>query len=205
MRTSVRLGAAPGRTPRRSRLAGLRNLAATALQLGTVVPLVGCSLGQAAGGVLQEALLPAASVDVPFDAAQRGAVAEVTFHVSRRYLSSFTLNYYFHGTDKASWERFRELVTGFDYHNPGYKQLHESLSIPVKLQVGRKGETHPWSVLNIISTRQIMESSAHSEVSIQITADVLPPGDYRARIEALEDTPALRSLEVRFGVHGRGQ
>jgi hypothetical protein len=156
---------------------------------------------------VKQKLLPAAHVDVPFQAGVKGSMVDAQFHVSRADGYTLYLNLDFKEGDADDRDRVRKLVgsSGYDGTGPGARQIDPGLSIPVRLSVGRVDAGKTWSVLDDVFTDHRLEGYSATDYSKIITEVRLERGDYRVRIEALADIPELSGRPVHFDIHVRPQ
>ena len=148
---------------------------------------------------------PAAQVDLPFHAGVKGSVVETQLHASTTKNYTFYLDLHFREGDQQDRERVRKLAgTGaYDRSGPGARQIDTGLRIPVHLSVGRVGAVTQWSILDADFASHDLEGFTAGYYSKIIAGARLEPGDYRVRLEALQNIPELSDIPVSFNIHVR--
>jgi hypothetical protein len=148
--------------------------------------------------VTMSALSQPAYVDVPFEAGNKGSVAEAEFSVATRKTYTFYLNLHFTRGNRQDAERVRKLA-GTGAYRDG-RQVDTGLAIPVRLRVERLGNSGASSILDKVFTDHDLEAMAADHFSKIMTRIRLEPGRYRARVEALENIPELVDISVHFNL-----
>jgi hypothetical protein len=155
--------------------------------------------------VTMSALSQPAYVDVPFEAGNKGTVAEAEFSVATSKTYTFYLNLHFREGNGQNKERVRKLA-GTGVYRDG-RQTDTGLAIPLRLRVERIGNNGASSILDRAFTDHDFEGMAADHFSKLMTRIRLEPGQYRARVEALENIPELEDISVHFNLlvaHDRG-
>jgi hypothetical protein len=186
-----------------------------ALLIAALVPVAGAFYV-----VTMCALSQHAYVDVPFEAGNKGAVAEAEFTIATPKTYTFYLNLYFREGDQdrvparkinltqqelKSLERVRQnaervrKLAGTGAYRDG-RQIDTGLAIPVRLRVERIGNNGASSILERVFTNHDREGMAADYFSKIITRIRLEPGRYRARVEAMENIRELEGISVHFNM-----
>jgi hypothetical protein len=151
-------------------------------------------------------------VSVPFQAGVKGAATEVEFQTPLAKYYVFYLDLY-HDPDNGdprSPQRLRdrervEKLAGSSGYNPRTMQrVDNGLPIPVRLTVTLLGAGTSRTVLDGVYSSHEMEGYGSAYFSKIVARARLEPGRYHARIEALENLPALSDVPIRFDVHVPG-
>ncbi|WP_342151357.1 DUF5625 family protein [Methylorubrum sp. SB2] len=148
-----------------------------------------------------------ASAQAPFDAGVRGATAEVSFTVPSKARYSFYLDLYFQDGDARDPDRREDrarvgaLAGSGAYDSNTMRRRDNGVPIPVRLTVTRIGGADRDIVFSEVFREHVREGFTANYFSKLIVRRELTEGRYRAKIEALEDVPSLRTTPIRFDVH----
>jgi len=141
------------------------------------------------------------SIDVPFAAGSKGAIVDTEFSVPTAMTYAFTLDLRFAESDRRERDRLEKLAGTGQYRDG--RQINTGLPIPVRLRVERLDKSGAASILDAEFTDHDLESHGSGHFSKRVTYIRLEPARYRAKIEALEDIPALAGV-THFGIHVAG-
>jgi hypothetical protein len=145
---------------------------------------------------------PPAWVNVPFQAGAKGATAEVEFDATLAKTYVFYLNLHYKRGDGQDQERVSQQVDSWSASLNG-KSARRAPPLPVHLTLSRL-TTGASTVLDRTFVQHRLDGHGVDYFAEVITSVHLEPSHYRARIEALEDVPALQTIPVHFDVHVPG-
>lgn len=137
-------------------------------------------------------------VDLPFAAGRKGEAVEARFHVPRDEYFAFTLDLYFKPGDQQDRSKIQKMA-GSGARHPDGRTVDDGISIPVKLTISRSTSEGETTLVQKEITDEPLESYG-AAFSKTVYGTVLQKGDYRVRIEALEDVPELTDVPVNFDV-----
>jgi hypothetical protein len=145
-------------------------------------------------------LYPPVTLDIPFAAGLPGVTIDTNIRIYSTNFYQFYLILHFKEHDPQDRNRVQSLA-GTGQTDASGRPINNGLPIPVRLILSRVEGDNIESLIDETFFEQRLESHGANSFSKIITGRTLDPGEYRIRLESLQNIPELSDVSVSFNVH----